>query len=200
MYASQDPNIPNMVKHRWHVWPSPMWRQCRDNSRVSVAWPHWAIALWAPTPGRVSPLHTGKTINSSWIIHIAYRSFCHYQCQSEYRILCSDELSIIYYYVWHIFFMYRGGAGRGGLSCFSRLTRVSSVQARGGVSPRAGNLGYCLGAVRCRAVTWDRAARFNWRSGRTCYCSLELQTNLRKDFAITEKAPTCAFSWFENLC
>ena len=109
MYASQDPNIPNMVKHRWHVWPSPMWRQCRDNSRVSVAWPHWATALWAPTPGRVSPLHTGKTINSSWIIHIAYRSFCHYQCQSEFRILCSDELSIIYYYVWHIFFSRKHG-------------------------------------------------------------------------------------------
>ena len=74
---------------------------------------------------------------------------------------------------------------------------MSSVQARGQVSPRAGNLGYCLGAVRCRAVTCDRGARFNRRSGRTCYCSLELQTNRREDFTITWflKVPSSAFTF-----
>ena len=162
-----------------------MWRQCRDNSRVSVAWPHWATALWAPTPGRVSPLHSGK-------IHC---SFCHSIVNQKIGYYAQiDELSIFVTFPSSesmIYIVYRGGgAGRGGLSCFSRLTRVSSVQARGGVSPRAGNLGYCLGAVRCRAVTWDRAARFNWRSGRTCYCSLELQTNVREDFRSTEEPPT----------
>ena len=51
----------------------------------------------------------------------------------------------------------------------------------------------------CRNDCHQLQAGLGWWGSAGPPCAVELQTNLRKDFTITEKAPTRAFSWLKAL-